>query len=111
MANIYYEKDCDLGLLKGKTISVIGYGSQGHAQAQNLRDSGFDIIVSEVPGSDNYNLAQKHPGIWGWHNDWEQVITVDLSGPTLKIERFIDLLRPYGIKEFVRSGDIAVSIN
>ncbi len=60
MANIYYEKDCDLGLLKGKTIAVIGYGSQGHAQAQNLRDSGFDVIVSEIPGSDNYNLAQKH---------------------------------------------------
>jgi len=60
MANIYYEKDCDLGLLKGKTLAVLGYGSQGHAQAQNLRDSGFDVIVAEVPDSDNYKLAQKH---------------------------------------------------
>jgi ketol-acid reductoisomerase len=47
-------------LLKEKTIAVIGYGSQGHAQAQNLRDSGFKVIVSEVPGTDNYTLAKKH---------------------------------------------------
>ncbi len=60
MANIYYEKDCDLGLLKEKTIAIIGYGSQGHAQAQNLRDSGFNVIVSEVTGSDNYKLALEH---------------------------------------------------
>ena len=60
MANIYYEKDCDIKLLKDKTIAVIGYGSQGHAQAQNLRDSGFKVIVSEVPGSDNCKLAEKH---------------------------------------------------
>lgn len=60
MANIYYEKDCDINLLKDKTIAVIGYGSQGHAQAQNLRDSGFKVIVSEVPGSDNYKLAEQH---------------------------------------------------
>ena len=60
MANIYYEKDCDLDLLKAKTIAVIGYGSQGHAQAQNLRDSGFKVVVAEVEGSDNYKLAEKH---------------------------------------------------
>ena len=60
MAKIYYDHDCDLKLLKEKTIAVIGYGSQGHAQAQNLRDSGFKVIVSEVPGTDNYTLAKKH---------------------------------------------------
>lgn len=60
MVKIYYDHDCDLKLLKEKTIAVIGYGSQGHAQAQNLRDSGFKVIVSEVPGTDNYTLAKKH---------------------------------------------------
>lgn len=45
MPKIYYDQDADLNLLKGKTIAVIGYGSQGHAQAQNLRDSGLNVIV------------------------------------------------------------------
>ena len=47
-------------LLKGKTIAIIGYGSQGHAQAQNLRDSGCDVVVGQRPGSANYELAVKH---------------------------------------------------
>ncbi|MDR3238412.1 MAG: ketol-acid reductoisomerase [Spirochaetia bacterium] len=60
MAKMYYDSDADLGVLKGKTIAVIGYGSQGHAQAQNLRDSGLNVIVSELPGTDNYKLAESH---------------------------------------------------
>ena len=60
MAKVYYEKDANLDLLKGKRIAIIGYGSQGHAQAQNLRDSGLDVIVSEVEGSDNHRLAVEH---------------------------------------------------
>ena len=46
MAKMYYDNDADLSFLKGKKIAIIGYGSQGHAQAQNLRDSGLDVIVS-----------------------------------------------------------------
>jgi ketol-acid reductoisomerase len=46
---IYYEKDADLNLLKGKTVAVIGYGSQGHAHANNLRDSGIDVVVGLRP--------------------------------------------------------------
>jgi ketol-acid reductoisomerase len=57
---IYYDKDADLNYLKGKKIAIIGYGSQGHAQAQNLRDSGLDVIVSEIEGTENYDLAIKH---------------------------------------------------
>ncbi len=57
---IYYDKDVTEGILKGKTIAVIGYGSQGHAHAQNLRDSGLDVIVGQRPGSANYDLAVKH---------------------------------------------------
>ncbi len=57
---IYYDQDADLNYLKGKKIAIIGYGSQGHAQAQNLRDSGLDVIVSEIEGTENYELAIKH---------------------------------------------------
>ncbi|OGP92780.1 MAG: ketol-acid reductoisomerase [Deltaproteobacteria bacterium RBG_16_54_18] len=60
MARIYYDKDADLKVLKGKKIAIIGYGSQGHAQAQNLRDSGLDVIVAELEGTANYRLAQEH---------------------------------------------------
>ncbi len=59
MATMYYDKDADLNLLKGKTIGIVGYGSQGHAHAQNLRDSGLDVMVAEVPGP-NYELAVSH---------------------------------------------------
>ncbi|MFQ5732185.1 MAG: ketol-acid reductoisomerase [Planctomycetaceae bacterium] len=59
-AKIYYEDDADLSLLKDKTIAVLGYGSQGHAQAQNLRDSGCTVIVGQRKGSANYELAVSH---------------------------------------------------
>ena len=60
MAKIYYDNDADLSALKGKKIAIIGYGSQGHAQAQNLRDSGCDVIVGQRPGGPNYDLAVSH---------------------------------------------------
>ena len=50
MARMYYEQDCDLNVLNGKTIAVVGYGSQGHAHAQNLRDSGCNVIIGLRPG-------------------------------------------------------------
>ena len=59
-AKVYYDKDANLDVLKGKKIAIIGYGSQGHAQAQNLRDSGLDVIVADLPGTDNWKLAVKH---------------------------------------------------
>ena len=58
MATMYDHKDAELTpILKAKKIAVIGYGSQGHAHAENLRDSGLDVIVANRPGSANYNLA------------------------------------------------------
>jgi ketol-acid reductoisomerase len=60
MAKIYYDKDADLKVLQGLKIAIIGYGSQGHAQAQNLRDSGLDVVVAELEGTANYRLAQEH---------------------------------------------------
>ncbi|HSO72942.1 MAG TPA: ketol-acid reductoisomerase [Thermodesulfobacteriota bacterium] len=57
---IYYDQDADLNDLKGVKVAIIGYGSQGHAQALNLRDSGVDVVVAELAGTDNYRLAQEH---------------------------------------------------
>ncbi len=59
-ATVYYDADADLAHLKGKTIAILGYGSQGHAQAQNLKDSGLAVIVGQRPGSKNYDLAVSH---------------------------------------------------
>jgi ketol-acid reductoisomerase len=58
-ARIYYDNDADLDLLKDKTVAILGFGSQGHAQALNLRDSGCNVVVSELQGTANYELAQK----------------------------------------------------
>lgn len=57
---IFYEKDAPLTPIEGKTVAIIGYGSQGHAHAQNLRDSGINVIVGQRSGSANYDLAVKH---------------------------------------------------
>jgi ketol-acid reductoisomerase len=58
-AKIYYDQDADLGLLKGKTIAIIGYGSQGHAHAQNLKDSGQDVVVGLYRGGKSWARAEK----------------------------------------------------
>ena len=58
MAKIYYDCDCDLKLLEGKVIGVVGFGSQGHAHAQNLRDSGCQVIVAEAEGTPGWKDAK-----------------------------------------------------
>ncbi len=59
MATIYYDKDADLDLIKDKTIGVIGFGSQGHAHAQNLTSSGCKVMVGELPGSKPWKDAEE----------------------------------------------------
>ena len=54
---MYYDNDADLGLIKGKTVAIIGFGSQGHAHAQNLHDSGVHVVVSDLPGTANAERA------------------------------------------------------
>ncbi|MDR1755030.1 MAG: ketol-acid reductoisomerase [Eubacterium sp.] len=59
MAKIYYQKDCNTDLLKDKTIAVIGYGSQGHAHALNLKDSGAKVVIGLYDGSKSWKLAEQ----------------------------------------------------
>ncbi|MCM1564393.1 MAG: ketol-acid reductoisomerase [Dehalobacter sp.] len=59
MAKMYYDQDADLGLLKGKTIAVMGWGSQGHAQSQNLKDSGLNVIVGLRKNSPRWKEAEE----------------------------------------------------
>ena len=58
MAKIYYQEDCNLSLLEGKTIAVIGYGSQGHAHALNAKESGCDVIIGLYEGSKSWAKAE-----------------------------------------------------
>lgn len=59
MAKIYYDADADLGILQGKTIAVMGWGSQGHSQSQNLNDSGLDVVVGLRKGSARWKTAEE----------------------------------------------------
>ncbi|RXZ49707.1 ketol-acid reductoisomerase [Agromyces binzhouensis] len=59
MAEIYYDKDADLSLIQGKKVAVIGYGSQGHAHAQNLRDSGVEVVIGLKEGSKSTQKAEE----------------------------------------------------
>ena len=59
MATIYYEKDCDQSIIQGKKVAIIGYGSQGHAHALNLHDSGVDVRVGLRTGSKSWDKAKE----------------------------------------------------
>ena len=56
--NVYYDKDCDINIIKSKTVAMIGFGSQGHAHAENLRDSGVNVVVGLRPGSSSWKKAE-----------------------------------------------------
>ena len=58
MAKMYYDSDCDLKLLENKTVAIIGYGSQGHAHALNLKESGVNVVVGLAPNSKSREKAQ-----------------------------------------------------
>jgi len=58
MAKVYYDRDADLSHLNGKLIGIVGYGSQGHAHAQNLRDSGCNVVVASKPGGTGWKAAE-----------------------------------------------------
>ena len=56
--NVYYDKDCDLSIIKSKTVAMIGFGSQGHAHAQNLRDSGVKVVIGLREDGSSWNKAK-----------------------------------------------------
>ncbi|MBE5797655.1 MAG: ketol-acid reductoisomerase, partial [Clostridiales bacterium] len=59
MAKMYYEKDCDISKLDGKVVGIVGYGSQGHAHALNLRDSGVNVIIGLRKEGKSWPVAEK----------------------------------------------------
>lgn len=85
MAKVYYDKDADFNLLKGKRIAILGYGSQGHGQALNLRDSGATVMIGTRPKGKTWDLAKSH----GWSPatvldavtgaDWVQMLLPDTA--------------------------------
>jgi ketol-acid reductoisomerase len=83
VATVYYQKDANPSALKGKTIAVFGYGSQGHAQAQNLRDSGYDVIIGLDPERGSAKQARADgmtvlaPPEAAKRADWIQILTPD----------------------------------
>jgi ketol-acid reductoisomerase len=80
MAELYYDNNADLGRLKDRPIAIIGFGSQGHAHALNLKESGLDVRVGLYDGSKSW----------------------------AKAENFIEVIRPFGVKEMMRTGRIAM---
>src|SRR3954469_10133887 len=82
-ATIFYESDANPSALKGKTIAVFGYGSQGHAQAQNLRDSGYNVIIGLDPSRASAKQAKADgftvlaPTEAAKKADWIQILTPD----------------------------------
>ena len=89
---IYYEKDAPIDALKGKKVAVIGYGSQGHAHSLNLRDSGIEVVVAELEGTDNFKLAQEHGFVPG-------DIKTAMAGATLIIVTVPDEVQAMVYKE------------
>ena len=94
MAVVYYEKDADRSALEGKTIAILGYGSQGHAQAQNLRESGFNVIVAQRSGSANARLAEEH----GW--------TLHPVAPAVQQADVVQMLLPDQVQAEVFRQDV-----
>jgi ketol-acid reductoisomerase len=94
MAKIYYERNCNLKLLEGKVVGIIGYGSQGHAHAQNLRDSGCQVIVAEAKGTP------------GWKNARDAGFNVQTAAEVAKETNIIVMLAPDNLQRDIYYGSI-----
>ena len=95
---MYYDNDADVTMLQGKKVAVIGYGSQGHAQAQNLKDSGLDVIVALREDSKRWNIAK---------NDGFEVMTV---AEAVKAAFWIQVLIPDETQAEVYKKEIAPNL-
>jgi ketol-acid reductoisomerase len=97
-AKMYYDNDADLNLLKGKIIAVLGYGSQGHAHALNLKDSGVNVVVAQRPGGDNYKKAIE--------DGWKPVSVAE----AVKQADWVHILLPDEVQRKIWEEDIKPSI-
>lgn len=97
MATVFYQKDANPSALKGKTIAVFGYGSQGHAQAQNLRDSGYNVIIGLDPERGSAKQARADgmtvlaPAEAAKRADWIQILTPDET----QAEFYLAAIKPH----------------
>ncbi len=105
MANIYYEKDCDLSILKDKTIAVIGYGSQGHAQAQNMRESGLKVIIG-LHNDPDFRGKAKQDGfeVYSTKEASEKADIIQILAPDTSQKAIYE----ESIKDTLKSGDALV---
>jgi len=98
MAKMFYDNDADLAVLKGCKIAVLGYGSQGHAQAQNLRDSGLNVVVGEKEGTPNYKKAV------------EDGFTPVSAAEAVKGADYVQILLPDELQAIVYKNEIAPNL-
>lgn len=99
MVKTYYDQDADLSLLKGKKIAILGYGSQGHAQAQNLRDSGLDVMIG-LPTEEIPSRQQAEA----------DGFTILLPGEAAAQADFIQILAPDEVQAKLYQNDIAPNL-
>ena len=110
--NIYYDKDCDLSIIQGKKVTIIGYGSQGHAHANNLKESGVDVTVGLRPGSasakkaENAGLAVKPIGDAVKSADVVMVLAPDEHQATLYREQIEPNIKQGGVLAFAHGFNI-----
>ena len=135
-AEIFYDDDADLSIIQGRTVAVLGYGSQGHAHALSLRDSGVDVRVGLPEGSKSRAKAEQEglrvvtPAEAAAEADLSSrshvletvqlfrakvvdvaadAVTIEATGTTDKLAALIRVLEPFGIRELVQSGMVAVA--
>ncbi len=96
---VFYDKDCNMELLKGKTVAVVGYGSQGHAHALNLKDSGVNVVVGLGANSKSKAVAEK---------DGLEVLSV---ADAVKKSQVVMVLVPDDVQSDVYENEIAPNLN
>ena len=107
-ATIYYDSDADLKVLQGKTIAILGYGSQGHAQAQNLRDSGLKVVVGQRwHGDVQLAVARGKTAVGVWCGSGE-VVNGRVARLAERLERDPALAGSIGVNKLSNEGFVAV---
>ena len=117
---VYYDKDCDLSLIKGKTVAIIGYGSQGHAHAQNLNDSGVKVVdLTEGAYTERELMMVKVRAVGKEREEMmrmaeifrgriidvtDKSYTIELTGDHGKNDAFLEAIERSAILETVRTG-------